>query len=166
MTVWPALQGLTLPEGEPGLELLVVAAAGTTLIAGTAALADRFVRSAIWQRTVWQVATLGVLSLMLVELTGTGPALVRLWQRPAPAATRPRTAFPQIGQGPSSAAVPLPGEYGGFFKSGEYGPTAGTFAGPDGTAAMTALPVFSADAPRGPSMPGRCCLPSGGGAPR
>jgi len=67
-------------ENAPWLELLLVLSVGTAVMVGLAALADRLVRSAIWQRTIWQVTTLGVLALVLVELTGTGPALVGLWR--------------------------------------------------------------------------------------
>ena len=70
---------LALQNG-PWLELALVLAGGTAVIVGVGCLAVRFVRSAIWQRTIWQIATLGVLTLVLVELTGTGPASVRLWR--------------------------------------------------------------------------------------
>jgi len=78
-TPWTAMQSYLLPENQPWLELVLVLAVGTAVIVGLAALAERFVRSAIWQRTIWQITTLGLLTLMLVELTGTAPALVRLW---------------------------------------------------------------------------------------
>ena len=77
----------------PWLELLLVLTVGTTVMVGLAALAERLVRSAIWQRTIWQISTLGVLGLMLIELTGTGPGLVGLWRARAEAeATQPGAA--------------------------------------------------------------------------
>jgi beta-lactamase regulating signal transducer with metallopeptidase domain len=74
------MQGYLVTENEPWLELLLVLTVGTTVIVALAALANRLVRSAIWQRTIWQVTTLGVLTLMLVEVTGAGPALIGLWR--------------------------------------------------------------------------------------
>ena len=59
-------------------EPLLVLAVGTTLIVGLGTLAGRFVRSAVWQRTLWQVAALGLLVLAGMEITGLGSALVRL----------------------------------------------------------------------------------------
>jgi len=63
---------------EPALTLAV----GTVVIVLPAALIGRLVTSAVWRRTIWQVATLGLFSLVLVESTGIGPATVRLF-RPA-----------------------------------------------------------------------------------
>jgi len=64
----------------PGLlvEPVVTLAVGTAVIVGLAALTGRLAGTAVWQRTIWQVATLGLLVLLLVELTGTASALVRL----------------------------------------------------------------------------------------
>jgi beta-lactamase regulating signal transducer with metallopeptidase domain len=87
------MQSYLLPENEPWLELVLVLAAGTVVIVGLAALADRLVRSAVWQRTLWQVTTLGLLVLMLVELTGTAPALVRLWRAGAEGLSRKSVAL-------------------------------------------------------------------------
>jgi len=89
-------------ENAPWLELPLVLTVGTAVMVGLAALADRRVRSAIWQRTIWQVTTLGVLSLVLVELTGTGPALVGLWR------ARTEAEATQLGAAPIEAiANPL-----------------------------------------------------------
>ena len=68
------------PLNDPWLELVLVLAGGTMVIAGVGCLAVQVVRCAIWQRTIWQIATVAVLALVLVELTGTGPASVRLWR--------------------------------------------------------------------------------------
>ncbi|MHC4179890.1 MAG: M56 family metallopeptidase, partial [Planctomycetota bacterium] len=82
-----------LPENEPWLELVLVLAVGTVVIVGLSAWADRILRSAVWQRTVWQVATLGLLVLMLVELTGTAPALVQLWHARTKSLSRDNVAL-------------------------------------------------------------------------
>jgi len=62
----------------PWLEPVLVLTAGTAVIVGLAALAGRWVGSAVWQRTLWQVAALGLVALLVVELTGIGPAVVRI----------------------------------------------------------------------------------------
>ncbi len=74
------MQSYLAPQNGPWLELLLVLAGGTMVIVGVACLVVQFVRCAIWQRTIWQIATAAVLTLVLVELTGTGPASVRLWR--------------------------------------------------------------------------------------
>ncbi len=72
------------PEYGLWLEPLVVLGIGTGVIVALAALADRLVRPAVWRRTVWQVATLTLLALLLVELTGMGAALVGLTRAAVP----------------------------------------------------------------------------------
>ncbi len=69
-------------------------AAGATVIGGLAGLAARLTRSAVWQRTIWQAAVLGVFSLLAVELTGTSAGLWQ-WMRQA-----------NLGWGPARTAVP------------------------------------------------------------
>ncbi len=59
-------------------ELALALAMGAAVIAGLAALAEGTLRSAVWRRTVWQVALMGLLALLLVELTGMGPVLAHL----------------------------------------------------------------------------------------
>jgi len=59
-------------------EPVVVLTLGAAVIVGLATLLARCVRSAIWRRAIWQTTTLGVLALVLAELTGTGPGLARL----------------------------------------------------------------------------------------
>lgn len=92
------LQSYLGPESGPFFELLCVLGVGTAVIGALAALAGRAVRSAIWQRTIWQASTLGLLTLMFVELTGTGPALVRLWHA--------QTGMPTARPGAASATAP------------------------------------------------------------
>jgi len=62
----------------PWLEPALALAVGTAVIVALAALAGRWVTAALWRRTIWQVAALGLLALVLVELTGTGRALTEL----------------------------------------------------------------------------------------
>jgi len=60
------------------LEPIVVLAVGTAVIVGLAAIVARWVRSAAWERTIWQASTVGLLALLVVELTGSGSAFVQL----------------------------------------------------------------------------------------
>jgi beta-lactamase regulating signal transducer with metallopeptidase domain len=62
-------QGLWLPP-------LLVLTIGPALIAAAAVLACRFCRSAVWQRTHWQAATLGLVGLVALEISGLGSGLV------------------------------------------------------------------------------------------
>lgn len=74
------------PTHGPWIELVIVLAVGTALIVGLAFLAGRTVRSAIWRRTIWQSAALGVWALVAFELTGAGSVVVHLvatWIEPA-----------------------------------------------------------------------------------
>ena len=66
----------------PWLEPLSVMTVGVVVIVGLAALAARQVRTPVWQRTIWQGATLGLLVLVLAEMTGGSSALVELAQAP------------------------------------------------------------------------------------
>ena len=59
---------------EPFLVLL----AGGVLMILLASLATRLTRGASWHRTIWRATCVGLLLLVLVEVTGTGNALVRL----------------------------------------------------------------------------------------
>ena len=72
------MQSILTPGPGLRVEPVVTLAVGTAVIVGLAALAGRLAGTAVWQRTIWQVATLGLLALLLVELTGTASALVRL----------------------------------------------------------------------------------------
>lgn len=56
----------------------LVLAVGVAFFIGLAALAEHSLRSAIWQRTCWQVALVGVGLLGLAETTGIAPALAHL----------------------------------------------------------------------------------------
>jgi len=60
------------------LEPIVVLAVGTAVVVGLAAIAARWGRSAAWQRAIWQASTVGLLALLVVELTGSGSAFVQL----------------------------------------------------------------------------------------
>jgi hypothetical protein len=53
------MQGNLTPGYGLWLEPLVALAVGTVVIVGLAALAGRFLRTAVWQRTIWQAATVG-----------------------------------------------------------------------------------------------------------
>src|SRR5438034_3274835 len=58
------------------LQLLGLLAVEMALVVGAAALISRFVGSAAWRRTVWQVCVLSLLTLTLSELTGTARSVV------------------------------------------------------------------------------------------
>ena len=60
--------GLTLTVW---LQLFGLLAVEMVLVVGAAALISRFVASAAWRRTVWQICVLSLLALTLFELTGT-----------------------------------------------------------------------------------------------
>ena len=60
------------------LATALLVAAGATVIGGLAGVAARLTRWAVWQRTIWQAAVLGVFSLLAVELTGTSAGLGQL----------------------------------------------------------------------------------------
>ncbi len=74
-------------------ELLLVLAAGTTVIVLAAALAAPRFRWAVWQRTIWQAATAAVIALLAAESIGAGNGLVG-WLR---------TAWPSAGKRVDSA---------------------------------------------------------------
>lgn len=103
---------------------------GTGAIALAAALAAGAFRSAVWQRTAWQVAILGMLGLLAAECTGISAA-VACWcwaaQRVPVSAGRARESGP-----------PLAGE--------------DTFPGPPGGRAAAA-PAAIAEADSGPAAP-------------
>lgn len=61
-------------------ELAAVLAVGVPVIVGLAAVSDRLIGASVWRRTVWQVATLALLVLVSMELTGAGSALVASWR--------------------------------------------------------------------------------------
>jgi hypothetical protein len=63
------------------LATALVVAAGTTVIGGLAVATARLTRSAVWQRTIWQAAVLGVFFLLAVELTGTSAGLWQLMRQ-------------------------------------------------------------------------------------
>jgi len=95
------------PEYGLWLESVVVLAAGTAVIVGLAALVSRWVGSAVWRRTIWQVATLGLLGLVLVECTGTAAGLVRLCSVHAPPSeTEAATPSAPVDE-PTEAFAPL-----------------------------------------------------------
>jgi len=72
------MHGDLAPEYGLWLESVVVLTAGTAVIVGLGVLASRLLGAAVWRRTIWQAATLGLLGLVLIEWTGTGAGLVRL----------------------------------------------------------------------------------------
>ena len=89
-------------------ELLLVLAAGTGAIVLAAALAAQRLRSAVWQRTIWQAATIGVLGLIAVESIGAGTVFVgwfrTLW---APATAAREDAAEVASQQPDASVAEL-----------------------------------------------------------
>ncbi|NQU24323.1 MAG: M56 family metallopeptidase, partial [Candidatus Nealsonbacteria bacterium] len=63
---------------DSGLEAMVVLLVGTAMVVAAAGLLCRLIRSAVWQRTAWQVAVVAMLVLLAAEFTGFGGAIVRL----------------------------------------------------------------------------------------
>jgi len=95
------------PEYGLWLESVVVLAAGTVVIVGLAVLVSRLVGSAVWRRTIWQVATLGLWGLVLVEWTGTGAGLVRLCSLHAQTAETTTAALPAPVDQPAEKPSPV-----------------------------------------------------------
>jgi beta-lactamase regulating signal transducer with metallopeptidase domain len=60
-------------------ELLAVLCISTSVAVALAAFISRRMRSAVWERAVWQACTLTLLALVALELTGLGAATVRLF---------------------------------------------------------------------------------------
>lgn len=75
------MQGDQVLEHGRWLDLAIVMALGTVAMVAVASALERWIRSAVWRRTLWQAVTAGVLALLLVELTGTRSILVGAWQR-------------------------------------------------------------------------------------
>jgi len=94
-----------MPSMAAWLELLGVLAAGACLIAALAAVVARALRSAAWRRTVWQVATVALVVLVMIEVTGVGRGLAP-WLAPRPAADR--TALPAEPARSARAAASAP----------------------------------------------------------
>jgi Zn-dependent protease with chaperone function len=68
-------------EFGPWWELVAVLGLGSTVAIALAALLSRCVRSAIWERAVWQACTMAILALIALELTGLGRAATQLCLR-------------------------------------------------------------------------------------
>jgi beta-lactamase regulating signal transducer with metallopeptidase domain len=66
------------PELAVWFELLAVLGVGTSAAVALAAFVSRRMRSAVWERAVWQACTLTLLALVALELTGLGAAAVQL----------------------------------------------------------------------------------------
>ncbi len=66
----------------PWLELTVVLAVGIAIVVGVAWVACKCLRSSTAQRALWRMATLGLLLLLLFELTGIGAVWVELVRAP------------------------------------------------------------------------------------
>ncbi len=74
----------------PGyLGTFLVVAVGTSLLVAAAAFGAALCRSVQWQRVFWQIAILGVLTLLAAEATGLAGGLVRWWQLATPSAHTP-----------------------------------------------------------------------------
>ena len=90
------MHGYFTPEDALWLEPLLIVVLGTTVIVGLAVLAERFVvKVALWQRAIWRAVTLSLLVLLAVELTGTGPAFVRLVRLPTALSSPAPTVAPR-----------------------------------------------------------------------
>lgn len=59
-------------------ELALAPGAGAAVIVGVAAVAGQLRPSALWQRTMWQASTLGLLALVVLQATGSGRGLAEL----------------------------------------------------------------------------------------
>jgi hypothetical protein len=88
------------------LETGLVAALGAAVVVGGAAVCVRLARSVVWQRAFWQVAILGILTLLVAEATGVATGIVQCWRSTA-LATRPGAplAMPAV-RGPAAVRGP------------------------------------------------------------
>ena len=86
------------------VEMFLVLAVGTGGIILAAAVAARRLRSAVWQRTVWQAALVAVLGLIAVEAVGAGAGLVGWLRTFGPASTTP-PGHGVAAAGPTAAPV-------------------------------------------------------------
>jgi beta-lactamase regulating signal transducer with metallopeptidase domain len=59
---------------------ILVVAVGTCVIVAGASLGARWARPAVWQQAFWRVAILGILTLLVAEVTGLSTGLVQWWQ--------------------------------------------------------------------------------------
>jgi len=101
---------LTLASA-PWPELFLALALGGAIIVALAAMGSRLTRSAPWQRTLWQVATLALVLLAAVELSGVGRGLSWLCRT---GGSEP--AQPQHGTA-EAAPIPIaPSEVGQFTR--------------------------------------------------
>jgi beta-lactamase regulating signal transducer with metallopeptidase domain len=91
------------PDSALWWNLLIVLGLGTAAIVALVAIADRRINSAVWRRTLWQAATLGLFGLMLLELTGMCDGLVQLC-RATPLRAEARTALQRPSTPPASTA--------------------------------------------------------------
>ncbi|HVV99132.1 MAG TPA: M56 family metallopeptidase, partial [Planctomycetaceae bacterium] len=65
------------------IEALIVIGIGVTVIACLGTLAERLVRCAVWQRTLWQTAILATIGLMGVQVTGLRAGVFLTWNHRA-----------------------------------------------------------------------------------
>lgn len=104
------------------LETGLVMALGTGVVVGGAAVCVRLARSVVWQRVFWQVAILGILTLLAAEATGVATGIVHCWRSTA-IAVGPGTplAIPAVRGAPDPAldatdrspGIPSDGAVGG-----------------------------------------------------
>src|SRR5262245_5498383 len=81
------------------LQVLGLLAVEVALVIGATALISRFVASATWRRTLWQVCFLSLLALTLSELTGTARGVVN-W------------LAVKVSQSNQAAVAPIPWKHG------------------------------------------------------
>jgi beta-lactamase regulating signal transducer with metallopeptidase domain len=70
-----------LPTWDAWWPWLVVLASEVVLVVGAAALLQRWTKSALWRRTIWQGGMLALLALVALEFTGTARGLVNSSQK-------------------------------------------------------------------------------------
>lgn len=90
-----------LPELPQWFELFVSLVSGAAVIVGLAAIITRRLPIAVWQRTVWQVSTLGLALLLIAELTGVAGGVMS-WARNWVTDAKPSAAVSEA-QRPGSA---------------------------------------------------------------
>ena len=92
----------------PWLGTVLALGLGTCVVVGGVALGSRLTRSAVWQRTCWESAILGILVLLITEITGISSGIVQCW-RVRDMAPRPALFMgSESAEGPTSA-IDTPG---------------------------------------------------------
>jgi hypothetical protein len=97
-----------LPTWDAWWPWIVVLASEVVLVVGAAALLQRWTKSALWHRTIWQGGMLALLALVALEFTGTGRVLVHSSRKRIPPPVAPVYRPPSGARAVTLTPVPFP----------------------------------------------------------